>query len=131
MHSGLILAKADARPIYLQIMEQVRRKIAVGDWPPGHELPSIRQLASELSISVITVKRAYLELEREGIIITRHGIGSSVADSATMAGRSLEQEFTQQLNQTLERALMLGISADDLKARIAKAIKRGLGGQHD
>ena len=65
--------------MYLQIMEQIRHRIAVGDWPPGQEIPSIRALAVAMQVSVITVKRAYLELEREGVIVTRQGKGSFVA----------------------------------------------------
>lgn len=60
MHSGIHISQADARPMYAQIMEQIRARIATGDWPAGKELPSIRALAAGLSVSVITVKRAYL-----------------------------------------------------------------------
>src|SRR5436190_102425 len=67
MHSDLVLSKSYGRPMYLQIMEQIKQRVAVGDWPRGEEIPSIRQLAVALSVSVITVKRAYLELEREGV----------------------------------------------------------------
>ena len=70
--------------MYLQIMEQVRRRIAIGDWQPGDELPSIRALAAAVQVSVITVKRAYLELERSGIIVTRQGKGSFVAETADL-----------------------------------------------
>ena len=62
MHSGLLISHADPRPMYLQIVEQIRHRIAIGDWRPGYELPSIRALAVALQVSVITVKRAYLEL---------------------------------------------------------------------
>ena len=61
MHSDLTISHADRRPMYLQIMEQIRHRVAVGDWKPGHELPSIRALAVSTRVSVITVKRAYLE----------------------------------------------------------------------
>jgi GntR family transcriptional regulator len=66
MDSGIIISQSDKRPIYLQIIEQVKRRIALGDWTEGQPIPSIRQLAVDLQVSVITVKRAYLELEREG-----------------------------------------------------------------
>jgi GntR family transcriptional regulator len=66
-HSGIVLSRAGGRPMYLQIMEQIRQRIAVGDWPAAQPLPSIRQLATDLGVSVITIKRAYLELEREGV----------------------------------------------------------------
>ncbi len=60
MYSNLYISQTDARPMYLQIMEQIRARIAAGDWPAGKELPSIRALAAGLNVSVITVKRAYL-----------------------------------------------------------------------
>jgi GntR family transcriptional regulator len=79
--------------MYLQIMEQIRRRIAVGDLKAGQPLPSILQLAVDLQISVITVKRAYLELEREGVITTQHGKGSVVAAGVDVGSRIYEQEL--------------------------------------
>ena len=75
MHSDIVISQSDSRPMYLQIMEQVKQRVAVGEWAPGDEIPSIRQLAMALRVSVITIKRAYLELEREGVIVTQHGKG--------------------------------------------------------
>ena len=57
MHSDLVISQTDGRPMYLQIMDQIRQRIAVGDWEQGQEIPSIRQLAVSLRVSVITVKR--------------------------------------------------------------------------
>ncbi len=124
MSSGIILAQADSRPIYLQIMEQIRQRIAVGDWPPGHELPSIRQLAAELRISVITVKRAYLELDREGTIVTRHGIGSHVADVPPSSPRHLHDELDEHLDEAARLGAELGLSLDALTARLHDAARR-------
>ena len=86
MYSGINISQTDARPMYLQILEQIRARVAAGDWPPGKELPSIRALAAALNVSVITIKRAYLDLESEGVIVTRHGKGSFVADVNGLAG---------------------------------------------
>src|SRR6202158_6404514 len=99
MHSDIVIPKSAHRPMYLQIMEQVKQKVAVGDWAPGYEIPSIRQLAMDLRISVITVKRAYLELEREGVIVTQHGKGSHVASAPGLGARLREQELQQHLEQ--------------------------------
>jgi DNA-binding transcriptional regulator YhcF (GntR family) len=66
LQSLLAVSQAHRRPMYLQLMEQIRHWIAVSDWLPGHELPSIRALAVEVGVSVIIAKRAYLELERGG-----------------------------------------------------------------
>ena len=71
MSSTFVISQTDKRPIYLQIMEQIKQRVAVGDWIEGQDIPSIRQLAVDLQVSVITVKRAYLELEREGVIVTQ------------------------------------------------------------
>lgn len=124
MHSGLVLAKADPRPIYLQIMEQVRQRIALGDWAPGHPLPSIRELSAELRVSVITVKRAYLELEREGVIATRQGKGSVVSDTPALPGRLLEEQLAGLLDGVARQAVAMGLSVEELHQRLAEAIRR-------
>ena len=81
MNGAFVISQSDKRPMYLQIMEQIKQRIAVGDWTEGQAIPSIRQLAVDLQVSVITVKRAYLELEREGVIVTQQGKGSHVASN--------------------------------------------------
>ena len=96
MRGAFTISQTDKRPIYLQIMEQIIQRIAVGDWAEGQAIPSIRQLAVDLQVSVITVKRAYLELEREGIIVTQHGKGSHVASKPSLGARLREQELQQQ-----------------------------------
>jgi GntR family transcriptional regulator len=118
MHSGLIISQADPRPMYLQIKEQIRHRVAVGDWPPGREIPSIRQLAIEIRVSVITVKRAYLELEREGVIVTHHGKGSFVADGADVSTAVPEGELDEHLAAAVRIGRLLGLSDDELAARL-------------
>ncbi len=97
MLSGFVISQADGRPMYLQIMEQIKQRIAVGDWQAGQPIPSSRQLAGDIQVSVITVKRAYLELEREGVIATQHGKGSVVAAGTDVASQIYEQELAQHL----------------------------------
>lgn len=121
MPSGIILSHADGRPMYLQIMEQIRRRIAVGDWRAGQPLPSIRQLAVDLQISVITVKRAYLELEREGVITTQHGKGSIVADAPDVGVRIYEAELAQHLAGAARLGALLGLSPRELQRRLREA----------
>src|SRR5262245_35009513 len=123
MNSGLVISQADPRPMYLQIKEQIRHRVALGDWPPGHEIPSIRQLAIEIRVSVITVKRAYLELEREGVIVTRHGKGSFVADSAELATEDAEHELDEHLAAALRVGRLLGLSDEELAARLKQIAK--------
>ena len=108
--------------MYLQIIEQVRRRIAVGDWPPGYELPSIRTLAAGLQVSVITVKRAYLELERDGVIATRQGKGSCVADSAGLSAGLRRAELDQHLTSAAAVGRSLGLTAEELMARLREIV---------
>ena len=82
------LSAAAGAPLYLQIIDSLKREISEGRLEAGTPLPSFRQLAEDLLVSVITVKRAYEELERDGIIYRRQGLGTFVSDAA--AGRSRE-----------------------------------------
>jgi GntR family transcriptional regulator len=69
----------DARPIYLQIMDEVRRELVVGTLQPEDPLPSVRELASQLGVNPRTVSQAYGELEREGVVYVRRGQGTFVS----------------------------------------------------
>jgi len=121
MYSGINISQTDARPMYLQILEQIRARVAAGDWPPGKELPSIRALAAALNVSVITIKRAYLDLESEGVIVTRHGKGSFVADVNGLAGELTEAKLDEHLNEAAALGRQLGLSEEELAARLRRA----------
>jgi len=128
MNSSLLISQADRRPMYLQIMEQIRHRIAVGDWAPGYELPSIRALAAAVQVSVITVKRAYLELERDGVIVTRQGKGSFVADRADLSLQLRRGELDAHLIAAAGIGRMLGMTADELAARLRAVSDGGAAG---
>ena len=119
MHVDFVLSQSDGRPMYVQIMEHVKQRIAVGDWPPASKLPSIRELAVALHISVITVKRAYLELERSGVIVTQQGKGSWISDSQDLTAVQY-QELDNHLERSARLSKILGIRADELTARLAR-----------
>ena len=120
MHSPspLTISQADRRPMYLQIMEQIRHRIAIGDWQPGQEIPSIRALAVAVKVSVITVKRAYLELEREGVIVTRQGRGSFVSETVDLGKSLRNQMLDEHLAAAVEIGRELGFTAEELESRL-------------
>jgi GntR family transcriptional regulator len=118
------ISQTDKRPMYLQIMEQIKQRIAVGDWAEGQQIPSIRQLAVDLEVSVITVKRAYMELEREGVIVTQQGKGSHVAANPGLGTRLREQELDQHLVEAARIAASLGITPGELEERLRAAVGR-------
>jgi GntR family transcriptional regulator len=124
MNGAFIISQSDKRPMYLQIMEQIKQRIAVGNWKEGQAIPSIRQLAVNLQVSVITVKRAYLELEREGVIVTQQGKGSHVAPVNGLGKRLREQELEQHLEQARRLAALLGIQSEELEHRLREAGSR-------
>jgi GntR family transcriptional regulator len=121
MNGDFLISQSDKRPMYLQIMEQIKRRITVGDWKEGQAIPSIRQLAVDFGVSVITVKRAYLELEREGVIVTQHGKGSFVASDGDLGARIREQELAQHLAQAARIAALLGMDTEELESRLRNA----------
>jgi len=120
MHSWITISLGDPRPLYLQVIEQVKRRVAVGDLAPGTELPSIRELAAGLKVSVITIKRAYLELERDGVIATRQGKGSVVTDRPGLQTSIQESELQEHLKQAVSLGLLLGLSKTEMQNRIAE-----------
>ena len=124
MHSDLVISQSDGRPMYLQIMEQIRQRVAVGDWVQGKEIPSIRQLAVTLRVSVITVKRAYLELEREGVIVTQQGKGSIVAPDPGLGSKLYDQELTQHVERIAQLGELLGLTPKELASRVREAADR-------
>ncbi|GMU65011.1 MAG: GntR family transcriptional regulator [Acidobacteriota bacterium] len=130
MHTELTISQADPRPMYLQILEQIRRRIAVGDWGPGQEIPSIRALAAATRVSVITVKRAFLELEHEGLIVTRQGRGTFVADDVEITGDLRERELDEHLAKAADVGRELGWSVRKLETRLREVARaKGLEGK--
>lgn len=115
MSSELFLSSTDSTPMYQQIVDQITAKVMAGDWKPGQALPSIRELASASRVSVITVKRAYAELMLAGIIVTRHGMGSFVAESPELPTDLLRAEFNQHFDAMLDCAARLGLSRREIR----------------
>ncbi|MGB9870436.1 MAG: GntR family transcriptional regulator [Anaerolineae bacterium] len=114
-------------PIYVQIEEQVRALIAAGRLRPGDQLPTIRQLAVDLGVNYNTVARAYLELERAGIITTQRGRGTFVAgvpDEARQAQRR-EEQLRALLRAAIAEALRLGYNEEEIAAAFREEMGRG------
>lgn len=131
MDPHLILSQTDGRPMYLQIMEQIKQLIAVGDWQPGTKVPSIRELAVATQVSVITVKRAYQELEREGVLMTQAGVGSFVAQNETLGVQIMQSEIDKHLTAALTHAKAFGLSTQDLLERLQQLAKDNSGADHE
>ena len=111
----ILISNSSPDPIYEQIVRQVKGQIIAGELGEGEPLPSIRKLAHELQISVITTKRAYEELEKEGLIDTVGGKGTFVASQNQEFMREKRMKVVEtKLSEALGDARMLGVSFEEL-----------------
>ena len=119
-----------AEPIYRQLMDQLRRRVAAGQWQAGQELPSVRELALQLAVHPMTISKAYGLLEAEGLLERRRGLAMRIAASHDRPAAARDR--IEQLRPTLQRAAAeaqdLGISktrALELFERLLDAPDRG------
>jgi GntR family transcriptional regulator len=112
-------------PIYAQIVEQIKAQIAARQLTPGNQLPTIRQLATDLRINFNTVVRAYLELEREGLILTQRGRGTFVADSPEEEALAKMRDEKMELivATALEELCNLGYSRQEVEQTFQRIIE--------
>ena len=120
----LFLDYQDRRPIYEQIVEKFRMLILSGAMEPSSRMPSVRQLAMELSINPNTIQRAYMELEQQGLIHPVKGKGSFVTDSSEIR-RIGKEEYLRELKETAERGRKLGIGEEEMVEVIRECYKEG------
>jgi len=115
----VVISNASPDQIYEQIVQQVRAQILSGELSEGQTLPSIRGLARDLQISVITTKRAYEELEREGFLNTVGGKGTFVAAQNQEFLREKKMKAVEEkLAEAVDRARALGVDRDQLVAML-------------
>ena len=111
----IVISNSGDTPIYEQICAQIKAGILAGELKEGDMLPSMRTLAQELRISVITTKRAYEELEREGFVVSQTGRGSFVsAGNLNFIREAQRRELEACALQTLQKARQAGVSLADL-----------------
>ena len=115
----------NSRPIYEQVKDGLRRLVVSGALPPGEKLPSVRELATTLTINPNTIQRAYRELEAEGYIVSVPGKGSFAAERRE-ENENRRRELLKTLREAARELRWLGMSG----AEIAAAVERE-GGDHD
>lgn len=116
----VIISNASSEPIYEQISQQIKAQIISGDLKEGDGLPSIRKLAKELYISVITTKRAYEELEKEGFIDTVGGKGTFVAiQNMELLREKKMKSIEDMMASTVSDAQKMGITHRELKEMLS------------
>src|SRR5438105_4113831 len=115
----------DPTPLYAQLDRGIRLAIATGKLQPGVQLPTVRQLAVDLRVNANTVAKVYLALERDGVLATKRGVGTFVADAQPKAVHAAQRD--RQLKSLADRfiteATSLGFSPRDVARYVAQRIK--------
>jgi GntR family transcriptional regulator len=120
----LLLSNASGVPFYRQIVDQMADMVRAGTLEPGSRLASVRELALQLQVSLITVRRAYADLESAGLIVRRQGQGTFVAnDVGKAAAKQARTDAQTALKQAIDRARQLGLDDQEIEAIITHHIQ--------
>lgn len=121
----LHLSAASGVPFYRQVEDQIAEMIRAGRLPPGAQLPSVRDLSASLLVSLITVRRAYADLEAAGFLVLRQGQGTFVAGGGAPAdpGRARD-EAREGLRQAVVRTRAVGLSDDEIRGEVEETLVR-------
>jgi GntR family transcriptional regulator len=115
------------QPIYEQIVSQIVYAVAAEQLKPGELIPSVRELAETLLVNPNTVARAYQELERQGVVESRRGVGMEVTPRAPDACRKSRTEIAgQHLRSALDEVIGSGMAKDDIKALVDRILNNGV-----
>jgi len=118
------IVTGDARPIFRQIVDGFRVKVATGELEPGTRLPSVRGLAMQLTINTTTVAKAYAELASEGLIESRQGVGVFVCKPRQRLNRKeRERRLSEALQHFVSAVISLGYDSDELLERLAAELE--------
>ena len=118
-------------PIYRQLVQQVRRDVMLGRLQPGDQLPSVKEVVDALSVNPNTVVKAFSELEHQGMIVRRQGVGTFVAAAPPLAALAVAPRLLTPLVRWVERARREGLSAEQLRMLLEVALDEKADGEND
>ena len=119
------ISPSSRAPIYRQLATQIRAAVARGRLAPGAKLPSVRELSRDLVVNPNTVARAYRELERDGVLHSRQGMGVFIArPSNQLTKTARKRRFHEQLDSLLTEAVYLGFTRDEVMRLVKERIGR-------
>jgi GntR family transcriptional regulator len=118
-------------PIYRQLVQQVRRDVMMGRLQPGDQLPSVNEVVDSLSVNPNTVVKAFSELEHQGLVVRRQGIGTFVAASPSMTSLPVAPKLLGSLARWVEGARRDGLSAEQIRMLMEVALDEPSASQDD
>ncbi len=124
---GIVVQPSSGVPIYRQLMDQIRALAAGGRISVGQLLPSVRQVAEDLSINMMTVSKAYGRLEAEGVLERDRGVGMRISPTAINAAAARQNELAPLVSELVARAQQLSLSSAQVVAQVKAAFKDGSG----
>jgi len=111
------------QPIYLQIVDYIKREIITGKLKAGEKLPSVREIASDLKVNPNTIQRSYQELERENLVFTQRGMGTFVTEDEKLINELKNSLATSIVNKFIDDMKSIGFDKESLIQLINKSIK--------
>ena len=118
-------------PIYRQLVQQVRRDVMLGRLRPGEQLPSVKEVVDSLSVNPNTVMKAFSELEHQGVVVRRQGVGTFVAAAPPLASLAMAPKLLAPLARWVERARQDGLSAEQIRLLLEAALDEPAGSEDD
>ena len=118
-------------PIYRQLVQQVRRDVMLGRLRPGDQLPSVSEVVAALSVNPNTVVKAFSELEHQGLVVRRQGVGTFVAAAPPLASLAVAPRLLGPLARWVERARRDGLDAEQIRMLLAVALDESAGNEDD
>ena len=118
-------------PIYRQLVQQVRRDVMLGRLRPGDQLPSVSEVVGALSVNPNTVVKAFSELEHQGLVVRRQGVGTFVAASPPVESLLVAPRLLGSLTRWVERARQDGLSAEQIRMLVEVALDEPSGSADD
>lgn len=112
------------RPIYLQIMEKIKRKVILGELEPGSKLLSMRDMAIKMNVNPNTMYRVYNELENEGIVETRRGMGTYLVEDKTVVERLKNELIDTRILKSVKSLVDSGFTDEEILEYVKEALKR-------
>jgi GntR family transcriptional regulator len=118
-------------PIYRQLVQQVRRDVMLGRLQPGDQLPSVKEVVDSLSVNPNTVVKAFSELEHQGLVVRRQGIGTFVAAAPSLTSVPVAPRLLGSLARWVDRARQDGLSGEQIRMLLEVALDEPAGSQGD
>ena len=112
----ITIDERDRRPLYQQVVDEIKALIAGGELPEGSSLPPVRQVAADLGVNLNTIAYAYRQLQKQGLVKVRHGAGAVV--TSRLLGETTEEQLRGQLGTTLTHLALAGLSLSEVRALI-------------